>query len=81
MRRTLWIGLIAVGLTGLGLVSTPHHREAAAQKTRDESQWVYKVEIFSYNPGDRLSDEQRAASYERALNERLARGGSRWARS
>ena len=74
MRRTLWIGLIVGGITGWGLGSTLHFRAALAQKPRDEAPWVYKVGVFSYNPGERLTDERRAASYERALNEQARQG-------
>ena len=45
-----------------------------AQKPRDESQWEYKVFIASYNPGERMTDQQRAASYEQTLNEQAAKG-------
>ena len=74
MRRTLRVGLIVGGLSGLGLISTPHYREAVAQKTCDEPSWEYKVGVLSYNPGERLTDEQRAASYERSLNEQARKG-------
>ena len=30
--------------------------------------WEYKVGVFSYNPGERMTDEQRAAFYEKTLN-------------
>jgi hypothetical protein len=74
MRRRLWIGLIVGGLSGFGLGLTLHVPEAAAQKTRHEAPWAYKVGVFSYNPGERLTDEQRAASYERTLNEQASLG-------
>lgn len=69
MRRKLWIGLIVGGLSGWGLGVTLHVPEAVAQKARDEAQWDYKVRVFTYNPGERLTDDQRVATYERALNE------------
>jgi hypothetical protein len=74
MRRTLRIGLIVVGLFGLGLSWTLRSPEAAEQKAREESQWEYKVGVFSYNPGERLTDERRAALYEKALNEHARQG-------
>ncbi len=74
MRRKLWIGLIVGGLSGLGLGTTLRLPEAVAQKTRDEAQWEYKVGVFSYNPGERLTDERRAAIFERELNEQARRG-------
>ena len=32
MRRKLWVGLIVVGFSGLGLGSTPRFHEAAARR-------------------------------------------------
>ena len=74
MRRTLWIALIAGGLSGLGLGTTLRLPEAVAQKARDEPQWDYKVGVFYYNPGERLTDERRAAVFERELNEQARQG-------
>jgi hypothetical protein len=74
VRHRLWIGLIAGGLTGLGLGAALPSRVASAQKAGDEIAWVYKVGVYSYNPGERLADEQRAASYERTLNEQARQG-------
>ena len=74
MRRTLWIGLIVGGLACLGLGTTLQLPEAVAQKARDEPQWEYKVGVFYYNPGERLTDERRAAIFERELNEQARQG-------
>ena len=74
MRRKFWIGLIVGGLSGLGLGSMRPSHEAVAQRTRDEAQWDYKVGVFSYNPGERLTDERRAAVFERELNEQARQG-------
>jgi hypothetical protein len=74
MRRTLWIGVIVGGLSGLGLGTTLRLPEAVAQKARDEPQWDYKVGVFSYNPGEHLTDERRAAIFERELNEQARQG-------
>ena len=74
MRRTLRIGLIVVGLLGVGLGWALRSPEAAEQKARDEAQWEYKVEVFSFNPGERLTDERRAATYAKALNEQARQG-------
>jgi hypothetical protein len=41
---------------------------------REEGGWEYKVGVFSYNPGERMSDELRAAFYERTLNEQARKG-------
>jgi hypothetical protein len=73
MRRSLWFGLIIGGSIGVGLGSTLRSPEAAAQKAHD-AQWEYKVGVFSYNPGERLTDERRAAVYEHALNQHAGQG-------
>ena len=74
MRRTLWIALIVGGLSGLGLGSALRSPEAVAQKARDDAQWEYKVGVFYYNPGERMTDERRAAIFERELNEQARQG-------
>ncbi len=74
MRRSLWVGLIVGGFLGAGLSAALRSPEAAAQKVRDDGQWEYKVGVFSYNPGERLSDERRAALYQRVLNEQAGQG-------
>jgi hypothetical protein len=38
------------------------------------SPWEYKVGVFSYNPGERLTDAERRAFYERTLNEQAREG-------
>jgi hypothetical protein len=65
---------MAVGLGLIGLLATIPVRDARAQKARGEAQWEYKVGVFSYNPGERMSDEQRAAFYARTLNEQALQG-------
>jgi hypothetical protein len=74
MRRTLWVGLIVGGSLGVGLSSTLRSPEAAAQKARDDAPWEYKVVVFTYNPGERLTDVRRAAVYEHALNQHAGQG-------
>jgi hypothetical protein len=74
MIRKLWVGLTVCVFLGVGLATTLPSPEAAAQKARDDAQWDYKVGVFSYNPGERLTDERRAALYERALNEQARQG-------
>lgn len=74
MSRKLWIGSIGIGLTALGLMVLPHHAEVKAQKPKVEPEWEYKVSVLSYNPGERLSDDQRAAQYEKMLNENARQG-------
>ena len=74
MRLRIWIGLGVGGLAGLGLGSMLGFPEAVAQKPRDDAPWEYKVGVFSYNPGERLTDERRAAVFERELNEQARQG-------
>ena len=74
MSRRLWIGLIVGGLSGVGLGSSLRFPEAVAQRTPDAVRWDYKVGVFYYNPGERLTDERRAAVYERELNEQAREG-------
>ena len=74
MKRTLWTGLLLGGLAVAGLVLPLRPREASAQRGRDEGRGEYKVLVFSYNPGERLTDERRAALFERALNQQAAQG-------
>jgi hypothetical protein len=74
MGRRLWIALIVVGVSGLGLGASLRSPEAVAQKPRDDAQWDYKVGVFYYNPGERLTDEHRAAVFERELNEQARQG-------
>ena len=74
MSRKFWVGLSVAGLSALALAWAQGVREAKAQRARGEPQWEYKVGVFSYNPGERMSDEQRAAYYERALNEQARQG-------
>jgi hypothetical protein len=74
MRRGLGVGLVAVGLLGLVPLVTPWVHRAEAQRNREEAAWEYKVGVFSYNPGERMSDEQRASFYEKTLNEQARQG-------
>ncbi len=74
MTRRLWIALIVVGVSGLGLGACLRFPEAVAQRTPDVVQWDYKVGVFYYNPGERLTDERRAAVFERELNEQARQG-------
>lgn len=74
MKCTIRNGLIACGLATLAVAYGLRSPEAKAQKAHTESPWEYTVGVLSYNPGERLTDEQRRVLYERTLNEQ-ARGG------
>ncbi len=73
MNRKLWLGLTVGSLAGLVLSGMLRLPEAKGQK-REEPAWEYKVAPFSYNPGERLTDAQRAAFYEKTLNEQAREG-------
>lgn len=74
MRRSIGIGLIVGAVFGAGAGTAWRSSEAVAQKARGHAQWEYKVGVFSYNPGERLSDKQRAAYFERELNQHASQG-------
>jgi hypothetical protein len=74
MTRKIRIGLMVVGLGVLGLLATIPVRDARAQKAKAGAQWEYKVGVFSYNPGERMTDEQRAAFYAKTLNDQANQG-------
>ena len=74
MRRRLWTALIVGGLSGIGLGASLRLPEVVAQRIPDGVQWDYKVGVFYYNPGERLTDERRAAVFERELNEQARQG-------
>ncbi len=74
MRRMLGIGLLVGVLIGAGFTAVFRSNEALAQKNRDDAAWDYKVGTFSYNPGESITEEKRAALYERALKEHAAQG-------
>ena len=74
MKSKKRIGLFVVALFSLGLVSMLKLPRAAAQKPRDDAQWEYKVGVVSYNPGERTTDEQRATTFKRTLNEQARQG-------
>jgi hypothetical protein len=69
MRGKLGIASIAVVLGALVFVSMGKAPEAHAQRARTEPHaFEYKVIVLTYNPGERLTDEQRGAQFERLLN-------------
>jgi lipopolysaccharide export LptBFGC system permease protein LptF len=72
-RRT-WFGVALCFVVVVTLASGLIAPQAEAQKTRAEHRYEYKVVSFSYNPGDRQSDDARATQFERLLND-YARNG------
>jgi hypothetical protein len=74
MKCTIRTGLIACGLASLVAAYGLRAREARAQRARTEPPWEYKVGVLSYNPGERVTDEQRRAFYERTINDHAREG-------
>jgi len=74
MSRAPWTGIVVAGLFALALTSVLRGPAARAQKAPEEVQWEYKVVVASYNPGERLTDAQRAKAYEKTLNEQARIG-------
>jgi hypothetical protein len=73
-RKLLFIAsaFLLIGLVlGAGLQGLPR---AQAQRAKGASSWEYRVGWFSYNPGERMSDEQRRVVFEKELNDRAAEG-------
>jgi hypothetical protein len=62
------MGMIVGGVAGFVLASGSRPHEAKAQKPKGEHPWEYSVVLFSYNPGERASDDARRAAFERSLN-------------
>ena len=52
----------------------PGIRRASAVRKADRHEFEYKVDVLSYNPGERLTDAQRARQFETLLN-REAKAG------
>jgi len=74
MIRKIWPGLMVGSLGVLMISALIRVPEAKAQKRANEPAWEYKVAPFSYNPGERLTDAQRASFYEKTLNEQAREG-------
>jgi hypothetical protein len=69
MRGKLGITSIAVVFAVFSFVSMGKGREAQAQRTKsDQHAFEYKVVVLSFNPGERLTDVQRARQFENLLN-------------
>ena len=72
-RRT-WFGLALGFVVMITIASGFSVPTAKGQKPRTEHRYDYKVVAFSYNPGERLSDDARATQFQRLLND-YARDG------
>jgi hypothetical protein len=69
MHGRLGIASIAVVLGVFVLLSMGQAPEAQTQRARTDRVVVeYKVIALTYNPGERLTDEQRAVQFEKLLN-------------
>ncbi len=75
MNRKLLAGIVIGLIAGLALATLARLPRAQAQKGKPEAQWEYKVGWFSYNPGEKMNDEQRRVVFEKALNEKYAPEG------
>lgn len=74
IRKLRFLVPVAV-LAGLGMMAAPLMLEAQLTRTRpEETTWEYKVAHIIYNPGERLTDDQRANAYEKAINENAKKG-------
>jgi hypothetical protein len=74
MRRTYWIGSIAVGVALVGALVMVSTSEVRAQKGKVDPTWDYKVSVLTYNPGERFNDDQRASQFEKILNDQARQG-------
>ena len=72
--RRNWFGVAVSFLVMVTLASALTAPPAEAQKTRAEHRYDYKVVCFSYNPGERQSDDARATQFERVLNDHARNG-------
>ena len=77
--RRIWFGLalcfvVVVTLVGGLVTPTAEAQKTRTEKTRAEQRYDYKVVCFRYNPGERLSDDARAAQFERQLNDYAREG-------
>jgi hypothetical protein len=72
-RRT-WFGLALGLLLVVAVAAGRVGPTALAQRPRAQPTYEYKVVNFSYNPGERLTDDARAAAFERVLNDHAREG-------
>lgn len=74
MNHKIAIGLVLCGLFGFVLLGVFQGPRAMAQRNREEAAWEYKVAPYHYNPGENMTDLQRAAFYEKTINEQARQG-------
>ena len=76
MSRKFGLLAAVVALGGLGLLAAPLVLEAqvAGRVKAQEITYEYKVSPIAYNPGERLTDDQRAKIYEKSLNDNAKKG-------
>jgi hypothetical protein len=75
MRGKLGIASIAVVLVVFVFLSMGRAPEVQAQRAKtDHHAFEYKVIVLSYNPGERLTDDQRAFQFEKLLNNEAKAG-------
>jgi hypothetical protein len=75
MRNKLGIGSVVVVLGICGLLAVGKAPDVQAQRAKAaQHAWEYKVSVISYNPGEKLSDDQRATRYEKLLNAEAREG-------
>ena len=75
MRNKLGIGSVVVVLGVFVLLAMGKAPDVQAQRAKAaQHAWEYKVGVLSYNPGEKLNDDQRAARYEKLLNAEAREG-------
>jgi hypothetical protein len=74
MRNKLGIGSVVVlGVFVLLVMGKAPDLQAQRAKAVHQA-WEYKVSVISYNPGEKLNDDGRAAKYEKLLNAEAREG-------
>jgi len=75
MRNKLGIGSVVVVLGVFVLLAMGKAPDVQAQRAKAaHPAWEYKVSVISYNPGEKLNDDERAAKYEKLLNAEAREG-------
>jgi hypothetical protein len=74
MHTKLGLGSVVVLLGIVAFLALGKAPIAEAQRAKADHAWDYKVSVISYNPGERLTDEQRAAQFEKLLNAEAKQG-------